>query len=229
MGNSTSGRGIFGIILLLIGLGILLRTFDVFPHRIEHILFSWEMILILVGAFLTSTKENRGTGIVLILVGAIFLLPDLRIVPFPMRKLVWGALFIVIGLAILLRGSWSTFGKREHIDKSNRLEDFSMFGGGDRIINAENFEGGRITAIFGGSKIDLRNSTLAQGQNIVDTLCLFGGTTLIVPEDWDVRTEVISIFGGFSDKRHKIDTTKDGGKVLIIKGLALFGGGEIKN
>jgi hypothetical protein len=41
-----------------------------------------------------------------------------------------------------------------------------------------------------------------------------------------VQVEVVSIFGGFSDKRHS--STIDRDKKLIIKGVAIFGGGEIK-
>ena len=42
--------------------------------------------------------------------------------------------------------------------------------------------------------------------------------------------DVVSIFGGFSDKRHDFtDESKKENKELHIKGLLMFGGGEIKN
>ncbi len=58
---------------------------------------------------------------------------------------------------------------------------------------------------------------------------MFGGTTIVVPNDWNVVMNVTSIFGGFSNKSIKdpnvpIDLTKH----LIIKGLVVFGGGELK-
>ena len=57
---------------------------------------------------------------------------------------------------------------------------------------------------------------------------IFGGAKFIIPEDWDVRIEVSAIFGGFSDKRHiRKDTPRDPSKELIIKGVAIFGGGDI--
>jgi hypothetical protein len=38
--------------------------------------------------------------------------------------------------------------------------------------------------------------------------------------------EEFSLFGGFSDNRRNVKA--DSNKVLIVKGLVIFGGGEIK-
>jgi len=98
------------------------------------------------------------------------------------------------------------------------------------IITTNNFRGGKITALFGGSKIDLTKAQLAPGKNILDVFCMFGGSTLIVPENWNMKIEVTSVLGGFSDKRHiRQDTVKDVGKELIIRGFVMFGGGELKS
>ena len=58
---------------------------------------------------------------------------------------------------------------------------------------------------------------------------IFGGTTIMVPKEWNVRVMVTPIFGGFSNKVFRnpiapVDTTR----TLIIKGVTIFGGGEIK-
>jgi hypothetical protein len=59
---------------------------------------------------------------------------------------------------------------------------------------------------------------------------MFGGTTIIVPESWNVKHDVMSVLGGFSQKRHShSDTTIEIGKELVIRGFAMFGGGEIKH
>jgi len=50
-----------------------------------------------------------------------------------------------------------------------------------------------------------------------------------VPEDWEIKIEVTSVFGGFSDKRVRSIVEKDREKVLIISGINVFGGGEIVN
>ncbi len=64
----------------------------------------------------------------------------------------------------------------------------------------------------------------------MDILAIFGGTTLIVPKDWKVTLDLVSVLGGFSDKRRRdpnIEYEED--KHLIIKGFILFGGGELKS
>jgi predicted membrane protein len=86
-----------------------------------------------------------------------------------------------------------------------------------------------LTAIFGGSKIDLRSATLAKGRNVLDIFFVFGGSKLIIPTSWDIKIEVSSIFGGFSDKRHmRPDEVRDPSRELIIKGVTFFGGGDIE-
>jgi predicted membrane protein len=104
----------------------------------------------------------------------------------------------------------------------------SIFGGGDRVISSQAFKGGRVTAIFGGSKYNMNSAELAKGRNVIDIFTVFGGCKFIIPEDWEVKIEVSAVFGGFSDKRHiRKDVPRDPSKELIIKGIAIFGGGDI--
>ncbi|MBI9052742.1 MAG: hypothetical protein JEY96_02930 [Bacteroidales bacterium] len=227
--NRNMGRGIIGIVLILIGVAFIGRTLDFFPNRIMHYIFTWQMILIVLGIVFVSTKENKTTGWILLIVGLVLWIPDFVHIPYSIRRLFWPTILIVIGVVIILR---STSTKRPNVDTNSvdYIDDISIFGGGDKVITSANFKGGKITAIFGGSKIDLRSAKLAPGQNVIDVLCMFGGTTIIVPEGWNVKHDVISILGGFSHKRHSgADPTIEIGKELVIKGFTMFGGGEIKH
>ena len=116
-------------------------------------------------------------------------------------------------------------------DTDDIIDEVAVFGGGDRNIVSQNFQGGKILAIFGGSNFYMTKARLAPGKNYIDILAIFGGLKMVVPEDWTVRINVISVFGGFSDK-HKIHVPDENMKPeseLIIKGFVLFGGGEIKS
>jgi len=55
-----------------------------------------------------------------------------------------------------------------------------------------------------------------------------GGTKIIVPPNWEVRSEVTALFAGFEDKRQQ-PLTANPDKVLIIDGTSIFGGIELKN
>jgi len=112
------------------------------------------------------------------------------------------------------------------------IDDVAIFSGSTKKINTLNFKGGRMTAIFGGSEVNLSKSRLAPGENILNVFFMFGGSEIIVPSDWNVIIEATPIFGGFSDERYvsKDLQMKDENKsVLVIKGLVIFGGAELKS
>ena len=111
------------------------------------------------------------------------------------------------------------------------IDDVSIFGGGIKRYSTQNLKGGNVTAIFGGSEIDLTTSQMAADGTVVDVFTMFGGTKFIIPSNWKVKSEAVALFGGFSDKRIHKQQPEEGAdeKVLLIKGLVLFGGVEIKN
>jgi len=232
----TSGRGghaVIGLVLILVGVGLAAHIMDWFPRAIERVIFNWEMILIVLGIIFIASRNDQTTGWILLLIGLVFLVPDLVHIPYPLRKLFWPAMFVIFGVVLLVRGQSIRSSKAPNASydpNDTYLNDVSIFGGGEKVISAKNFAGGKITAVFGGSNIDLRQANLAQGTQVIDVLCLFGGSNLMVPPGWDVRVEVVSILGGFSDKRqHFGEPQKEVGKTLVIRGLAMFGGGELKN
>jgi len=44
-----SNRAIIGVILVLIGLFLVLRNTGIFPDFIDHVVFSWPMLLVAIG------------------------------------------------------------------------------------------------------------------------------------------------------------------------------------
>ena len=61
----------------------------------------------------------------------------------------------------------------------------------------------------------------------ISLIALFGGSSMIVPQNWNVKTDVFALFGGINDRR-KTTEKIDSNKTLLIKGFVIFGGGEIK-
>ena len=90
------------------------------------------------------------------------------------------------------------------------------------------FWGGSIVSIFGGAEVNLVESKIKKSPAVIDIFTSFGGTTIVVPQDWSIHLEVVSIFGGFADKRTStVATTGEDKKVLVVKGFTIFGGGVI--
>ncbi|MCD6346798.1 MAG: hypothetical protein J7L96_05190 [Bacteroidales bacterium] len=231
--RNSNSRTTWGLLLVLLGAVLMARVFNIFPYRVWDVIWSWQMILIVVGLFSLVNNQSKFIGIVLISLGVFFLVDDYWYFPEYLRKAFWPAVLILFGGYLIL--SPPKFLDRRHrksADEDDRdfIDEVSIFGGGEKIVTSNQFKGGRITSIFGGSKINMMNSGLAVGSNILDTFSLFGGTTLIVPASWTVKMEVVSIFGGFSDKRERMpNLVFDQEKVLVIKGVAIFGGGEVKS
>jgi predicted membrane protein len=222
-------RAILGIVLLIIGATLIANQFNIIPFQIRDYIFTWQAILILIGILMLTRKENTFTGYILIGVGAFFLLPRVIDLPFEYRNLFWPVFIILMGILLIFR-STNIFGGGR-IDRGfsdDYIDDINIFGGHNRKINSMTFRGGKITSAFGGGTYDLTSAQLAPGTNILDQITIFGGSKLIVPNDWDIKIEVVAIFGGFSDKRGKLPVqTSLSEKRLVIKGIAIFGGGEI--
>ena len=224
--QKNNKRAILGLILVIIGFILVASNFNLFPFGWKPIVFSWQALLILIGLFFLLSREAKATGWILICIGGFFLIPRLWDVPWGWHELFWPALLLGLGGILIVRGMAR---RGDPIDDGpDYIDDVSIFGGGDRVLSTQNFKGGRVTAIFGGSKYNMTHAQLAKGRNEIDIFTVFGGCKFIIPPDWELRIEVSAIFGGFSDKRSlRKDMARDPSKELIIKGVAIFGGGDV--
>ncbi|SMD43367.1 Predicted membrane protein [Aquiflexum balticum DSM 16537] len=113
-------------------------------------------------------------------------------------------------------------------DSSDLVNAQALFTGIERRILSKNFRGGKTSAIFGGTEIDLTQADLAEGA-VLNVEVAFGGVKLIVPSHWELQINVSNIFAGIEDKRSYSKIPPDPSKVLKIYGSIVFGGLEIKS
>lgn len=111
---------------------------------------------------------------------------------------------------------------------ADRLNIDAIFSGVNRKLMTKDFQGGKITAAFGGVDLDLTSADF-NGVITIQIDIIFGGVKMIVPPHWDIRTEVTNIAAGIEDKRYFREGGVDPNKVVILKGTILFGGLEIKS
>ena len=230
--NHTDKRILLGGILIVVGAFLLLGSMDIFDFSISHVIFSFPFFLTVIGVFILLNTNKKILGGILSGMGIFFLLP--RIFPgiHYHGGIIFPVLLIALGAYIILnhRKKEMLHKGQDAFQKKDVIDDVSIFGGGAKIISSDNFRGGNVTAVFGGSEINLTGCRLADGEQILDVLLVFGGSTILVPKDWNVVVNVTSILGGFSDKSIKDpNMLPDQSRTLHIKGLALFGGGEVKN
>jgi len=229
-------RTVFGFIAVAFGLLLLASNFDIVSYNMRHILFSWQMILIIIGIVQVMNHKEKPTGYILLAIGGFFLLPDVFNFPFNFMRLFWPVLLIIVGLSFIFfhrSRNYSSSGHSTRFDEDLNgpafLDEITVFGGTKRRVANKEFKGGRLTTIFGGAEIDLTQALLTKGTNVLEITCIFGGTSLIVPSDWTVHVDVVSVFGAFEDKRTYIKKTETSEGSLVIKGVAIFGGGDIKS
>lgn len=233
MSQETNKRVVLAGFLIVIGFFWIFKNFDLLPDFIPDYLFSWQIIFVLVGIFILLTRRAVLPGLIFIAIGLFLIFPNIPRFDFIQIWMLWPILLIAIGMSLLLQHRTRHEGDQSMPKDDSRadyLDELTIFGGGEKIINAQNFRGGKITTIFGGSEINLLNSKLAKGSVYIDIASIFGGCTLIVPQHWNVKVDMVSIFGGFSDKRAlSTETESKDDSILYIKGVSIFGGGEVKS
>jgi predicted membrane protein len=236
MNNKISSVRLFvGLLLIILGGTYLLNNLNIIHINIFSYIFSLPGLMIFIGLISLINSKKVGIGLVLIAIGSFWMTS--RFINIDFWEYFWGIILLIIGLYILLKPkhdfnnrTHQVFGKMKENYSKDKIDDVAIFGGGEKRIVSENFQGGNITAIFGGSDIDLTSCKLANGENFLDVFIIFGGTDIKVPADWNVIVDVFPLFGGFGNKRHK-DPSRvyDQSRTLIIKGIVVFGGGEVKS
>lgn len=249
--SKYSGKIIAGFVLTAIGLGLLFQQLDwfFFPSW----LFSWPMILIIVGLVKRANNPSQSSSwLILIVVGCLFLVEKI----FPDQNvfhLGWPVIIIAVGLWMIFRKNYSfqTTQKEHFADDDflnpqpaatesanpnqpktetgeDYLSSFAIFSAAKKNILSKSFKGGEVVNVFGGTDLDFSHADLS-GQVVVDVMQLFGGTKLIVPPHWQVVADIVQIFGGVNDKRIPHPDVAASGKVLVLKGVSIFGGVDIKS
>ena len=226
-----SNRPIIGVVLVLAGLFLVMRNTGFFPEFIDHVIFSWPMLLVVIGLVMTLGASEKTSGVIVMAVGGFFLIPMIFRETFHAYNMFWPSIFIIIGVIFIFtkRRGWNAVSTTA-MTGDDYIDIVNVFSGGERQIVSENFKGGKISAIFGGTELDLTKAKLAPGKNELEIACIFGGATFIVPDDWNISISVTPILGGFTDSRKLLPgRTIDSTRQLVIKGAVIFGGGEIKS
>ena len=219
-----------GLILVAIGTVVLLDHLGILS--IDHVWKFWPVLLIVVGVTRFFESHNRVAGVLLMVVGTLFLLGTLGYVRLSAADF-WPIVLIAIGVGLMWsRFELPRFGTPAAPGGPDRVNALAMFGGVERRITTTNLTGGTVQAIFGGVELDFRSADIAGEETALVVEAVFGGIELVVPERWTVIYEGQSIFGGYNDETRPPLPDVPGAaarKRLILRGQALFGGITVKN
>ena len=221
-----SARTIFGILLLAVGGGLLLDRAGFWDFG-AILATWWPLALILIAAvqIVFRTAPLIGSLIVLV-VGLVFQAITLDLLPSNIWAYLWPFVLIAVGVWLVFARGWSGSAQ---VKSEDQLSSFVAFGGSNPKVISEDFEGGTVTTIFGGSEIDLRQAQLARSGAELDLTAAFGGIEVIVPVEWRVVMSGLPIFGGWDNKTRYAGEKPADGPVLKVNCVAAFGGIEVHN
>ncbi|HJW33364.1 MAG TPA: DUF5668 domain-containing protein [Holophagaceae bacterium] len=227
---STSPQLILGAGIVI--LGCLLFLSNLGFVRSHFIWKLWPLVLVALGAArLIQKPEGRSPvgGYILCGLGTLLLLNNFDLGRF--EDLIGPIIIVAVGILLVNHALRRQRDVPQHLMSS---EDFlsgsAIFGGVERRLATSNFQGGELTSMFGGFEADLSRAQMT-GSARIDVFVLFGGAELRVPEGWDVSVRATAALGGIEDKTHHGPTPVEGQEPrprLVITGLVLFGGLEIK-
>lgn len=251
VGGSRAWSGI-----LLIIAGILLLAYKM-GAPVPGWIFTWPMILILVGCLVGIKSRFHNPGaMIMIAIGIIFLMDEVY-PSLDFKNYLVPAILISVGIIYLFRpgrtgmskikDEWGgkktegipyTMPDKPGFSEANEgkimeenaeyIEINAVFGGVKKLILSKNFRGGEINCFMGGSEINLTKADILQ-PIVLEVNNIFGGTKLMIPSDWDLKNEVNAVFGGIEDKRSVNTAMPDPRKIMVLKGTCVFGGIEVRN
>ena len=226
-GVRITGRLVFGAVLVT--LGILWTLDNLGLADASQFLRWWPALVIGYGLLrLTGLDGTRRvvSGTLFVLAGCWMLARELGYVHVSIFRL-WPIFMIVIGASLVWRSMRGPGVSPDSSDAHAYPRPFAFMGGNVRTIESQSLVGLEATAVMGGVEADLRGARARGNEVVVEVFAMWGGIELIVPEDWHVVSEVMPIMGGVEDKTRL--TEGGGATTLIVRGLVVMGGLEIKN
>jgi hypothetical protein len=172
---------VLGIGILLFGVVLLLDRLGYVPAT--SLLKFWPVLLILLGASViaqaffgvgeTSQRHRPAIGFPLLLLLVILGVLTMRDAP-----------------GIVRAGD------------GDRVTVFAVMSGNAHTSPAAPFRRAEMTSVMGEARLDLREATLAPGEEaVVDVFTLMGGAVIYVPEGWTVDVQTMPVMGGVRDRR----------------------------
>lgn len=250
--KSNYSSRILGGLILAIGVVFFLRNLGFY---VPDWLFSWNVFLIVCGVYLGYKRDFRGGGwLAMVLVGVYFTLQR-TLVDLDVAKFFFPILLTGLGLYLILAprrnalrsgGRWkkrrnsettsddliTDVNENSNPSTNDAGQDFvdtvNVFSATQQKIFSKSFRGGEAVCVFGGCGLNFSQADF-EGQVTIEIVAIFGGVKIVIPPSWQVRSELTAIFGGLEDKTIHTQIQEGNNKMVILKGVAIFGGVEIKN
>ncbi|HTO17220.1 MAG TPA: LiaF domain-containing protein [Edaphocola sp.] len=249
--NNSDNKKVWGIIIIIIGFYLLLKT--IIPNNFPFLnhFISFPILMIIGGIILGSRRRFQMGGWVFLTGAGVFLF--ISRLDHSFTTYLFPITLIIVGIYIInnnkekkkrilkeeIKALPPPSGEQKeqqthftqtdysYIDTSETININNILGGDKRNVLSKDFRGGSISSVFGSVEIDMRSAGLVQDIQININL-VFGSIEFLFPANWQIINETTTLLGSVEDRRRVINT--DGNlKKVYITGLVLFGSIDIKN
>ncbi len=221
---------------MLVGVLLLLGTTGVFETDSLWDWFPVVFVLLGVWVLVVSSFRNLTGPVMLIAVAGTFLLRNLGFITNEELATWWPLFIVLLGVLIIV----SRFRRQRRVERAGAEDGettaIAVFSGDERRLTTDRFTGAELVAVFGDVYLDLRDVSVPTPPAVVEIVCIFGDVEVRVPDDWEVRRDVLVLLGDVSDKRPPgKKETETGGRreddeeELVLTGFVMFGDVKIRD
>ncbi len=231
--------------VFVIAVGLLFTLDNLGLIRAETYLHFWPVALIALGLLkLWQARDaTSGTlgGFVFTIAGLWLLLEETAVIRIDIWDM-WPLVLVLVGTYMVWQGATGRRCRSPRVDALPRTDTgarrrstadahdtvnaIAILGGVEYSNNSPAFRGGSLTAIMGGCELDLRHAAVEEDA-FLDVFAMWGGIEIRVPEEWTVVSQVLPLLGGAVNKTRALPSAVP--RRLIVRGIAIMGGIEIKN
>lgn len=219
---------IIGFLLIFIGLILGLNAFGI--TNINLFFSGWWTLFIIIPSLVGLINDkDKTSSLIFLIIGVWLFLAERDLIEYELLvKLLLPVILISIGLLLVFKDVLSINGKEiKKINANNKDNNdyIAIFGSQDLKFDNEKIENMDLKSIFGGIKLDLRDAVIEK-DIVINTLSVFGGIDIYVPENVKVKVSSTPFFGGVDVKRRKGDSKNE--VTVYLNSVCIFGGVDVK-
>lgn len=219
---------IIGFLLIFIGLILGLNAFGI--TNINLFFSGWWTLFIIIPSLVGLINDKEKTSsLIFLIIGVWLFLAERDLIEYELLiKLLLPVILISIGLLLVFKDVLSINGKEiKKINANNKESNnyIAVFGSQDLKFEDEKAENLDLKSLFGGIKLDLRDAKIER-DIVINTLSVFGGIDIYVPDDVKVKVSSTPFFGGVEVKRKKQSSKKE--ITIYLNSVCIFGGVDVK-
>lgn len=219
---------IIGFLLIFIGLILGLNAFGI--TNINLFFSGWWTLFIIIPSLVGLINDKEKTSsLIFLIIGVWLFLAERDLIEYELLiKLLLPVILISIGLLLVFKDVLSINGKEiKKINANNKESNnyIAVFGSQDLKFEDEKVENLDLKSLFGVIKLDLRDAKIEK-DIVINTLSVFGGIDIYVPDDVKVKVSSTPFFGGVEVKRGKQSSKKE--ITIYLNSVCIFGGVDVK-